>query len=36
MSGIGVTASVADGVARLVLDHPPVNILTRDVLACLA
>ncbi|MDP3773611.1 MAG: enoyl-CoA hydratase-related protein [Gemmatimonadales bacterium] len=35
MSGVGVTASVADGVARLVLDHPPVNILTRDVLACL-
>lgn len=35
MSGTSVTASVADGVARLVLDHPPVNILTRDVLACL-
>lgn len=30
-----VTASVEHGVGRVVLDHPPLNILTRDVLACL-
>lgn len=28
-----VRAGVEDGVARVVLDHPPLNILTRDVLA---
>ncbi len=33
MSGPGITVNVADGIARLVLDHPPVNILTRAVLA---
>jgi cyclohexa-1,5-dienecarbonyl-CoA hydratase len=30
-----VTVSVADGVATVMLDHPPVNILTRAVLAAL-
>jgi cyclohexa-1,5-dienecarbonyl-CoA hydratase len=28
-------ATVEDGVARLVLNHPPLNILTRDILASL-
>ncbi len=27
-----VRASLSDGIARLVLSHPPLNILTRDVL----
>jgi cyclohexa-1,5-dienecarbonyl-CoA hydratase len=33
MSEIALRTTVADGVARVVLDHPPHNILTRDVLA---
>ena len=33
MTEIALHTTVADGVARVVLDHPPLNILTRDVLA---
>lgn len=33
MSEIALRTTVADGIARVVLDHPPVNLLTRDVLA---
>ena len=32
---MSVTATVADGIARLVLDNPPLNILTRAELAAL-
>lgn len=32
MSEIAIRTSVADGVARVVLDNPPLNILTRAVL----
>jgi cyclohexa-1,5-dienecarbonyl-CoA hydratase len=30
---MSVHASIADGLGRIVLSHPPLNILTRDVLA---
>lgn len=33
MSEIALHTAVADGVARVVLNHPPLNVLTRDVLA---
>ena len=32
MSSVAVR-SVSDGVGQLVIDHPPLNILTRSVLA---
>lgn len=33
MSEIALHTTVADGIARVVLDNPPLNVLTRDVLA---
>ena len=30
-----VRTSLEDGIGRLILSHPPLNILTRDVLKCL-
>jgi cyclohexa-1,5-dienecarbonyl-CoA hydratase len=33
MSEIALHTTVAEGIARVVLDNPPVNVLTRDVLA---
>ncbi len=33
MTEIAIHTTVADGIARVVLDHPPLNVLTRDILA---
>ena len=33
MSTMSVDATTADGIGTLILDHPPLNILTRSVLA---
>ncbi len=33
MSEIAIHTTVAEGIARVVLDHPPLNVLTRDILA---
>ncbi|MBI2071988.1 MAG: enoyl-CoA hydratase/isomerase family protein [Gemmatimonadetes bacterium] len=33
MTEIALRTTVADGIARVMLDHPPLNVLTRDVLA---